>query len=93
MIDRLMRGMDTYLFATQSFHGTLVSAEDGIRSSCLLTNVRPSMYHPIANYPHHDCDSPFKRLHGFTYHDCWLQNMLIATSRQEMYRFQHKQLG
>ncbi len=32
MIDRLMRGMDTYLFAHQGFHGTLVSAEYGIRA-------------------------------------------------------------
>jgi hypothetical protein len=93
MIDRLMRGMDKYLFAKQYFHGTLVSAEYGIRSYCLLTNFRPSIYNPIADYPSHDCDSPFKRLNGFTYHDCWLQNMLIATSRQEIYRFQHKQLG
>ena len=42
MIDRLMNGMDRYLFAKQYFHGTLVSAEYGIRSYCLLTNFRPS---------------------------------------------------
>ncbi len=93
MIDRLMRGMDTYLFARQDFHGTLVSAEYGIRSYCVLTNFRPSMYNPIANDKRRDCDSPFTRLNGFTYHESWLQNMLIATSRQEIYRFQHKQLG
>ncbi len=93
MIDRLMRGMDKYLFAHQDFHGTLVSAEYGIRSYCVLTNFRPSMYNPIAKCPSRDCDTPFKQLHGFTYHGSWLQNMLIATSRQEIYRFQHKQLG
>ena len=93
MIDRLMRGMNKYLFAQQDFHGSLVSAEYGIRSYCLLTNFRPSMYNPIAGYKSRDCDSPFKQLNGFTYHDCWLQNMLIATSGQEIYRFQHKKLG
>jgi len=93
MIDRLMNGMDRYLFAKQYFHGTLVSAEDGIRAYCLLANFRPSTYNPIARYRSRDCDSPFKQLNGLTYHDCWLQNMLIATSRQEKYRFQHKQLG
>jgi hypothetical protein len=93
MVDRLMRGMDKYLFAKQYFHGTLVSAEYGIRSYCLLTNFRPSMYNPIAEgYVIRDVESPFTRLNGFTYHECWLQNMLIATSRQEIYRFQQKQL-
>ncbi len=43
MIDRFMRGMERYLFAHQSFHGTLVSAEYGIRAYCLLTNFRPSL--------------------------------------------------
>jgi hypothetical protein len=43
MVDRLMRGMDKYLFAKQDFHGTLVSAEYRTRSYCLLTNFRPYM--------------------------------------------------
>jgi len=93
MIDRLMRGMDKYLAAHQDFHGTLVSAEYGIRSYCLLTNFRPSLYNPIAGYTSRELRSPVKALNGFTYHGDWLQNMLIATSRQEVYRFQHKKLG
>ena len=92
-IDRLMRGMDKYLFAHQDVQGTLISAEYGIRSSCLLSNVRPSRYHPIAGVKSRDTRSPFAQLNGLTYHECWLQNMLIATSRHEMYRFQHKKLG
>ncbi len=92
MIDRLMRGMDKYLFAKQDFHGTLVSAEYGIRAYCQLSNFRPAMYNPVGGIKSHDTGSPFKQLNGFTYHGCWLQNMLIATSRQEIYRFQHKQL-
>lgn len=92
MIDRLMNGMDRYLFAKQYFHGTVVSAEYGIRSYCLLVNFRPSTYNPIAKSRSQDCDSPFKQLNEMTYHECWLQNMLIATSRQEKYRFQQKKL-
>jgi len=93
MIDRLMRGMDKYLFAHQGFHGTLVSAEYGIRSYCVLTNFRPSTYNPIVGDINRNCDSPFTRLNGFTYHTCWLQNMLIATSGQAIYQFQHKKVG
>jgi hypothetical protein len=94
MIDRVMKGMDRYLFAKQYFHGTLVSAEYGIRAYCVLSNFRPSTYNPVNGIPHHtETRSPFTELNGFSYHRCWLQNMLIATSRQEMYRFQHKQLG
>jgi len=92
MVDRLMRRMDKYLFAHQDFHGTLVSAEYGIRAYCLLTNFRPLMYNPSAGYANRDYTSPFKKLNGFTYHDCWLQNMLVATSGQAIYRFQHKKL-
>jgi hypothetical protein len=93
MIDRLMKGMDRYLFAKQYFHGTLISAEYGIRSYCLLSNFRPAISNPIAGYKSRDRGSPFEHMNGFTYHDCWLQNMLIATSRQAIYRFQHKQVG
>jgi hypothetical protein len=92
MIDRLMQGMDRYLFAKSYFHGTLVSAERGIRAYCLLTNFRPSAYNPIAHMRGRDTGSPFEQLNGFTYHDDWLHNLLIATSRQEIYRFQQKKL-
>lgn len=92
MIDRLMQGMDKCLFAKSSFHGTLASAERGIRAYCLLTNFRPTAYNPIAHLKFRDKDSPFERLNGFTYHESWLQNLLIATSRQKIYRFQQKKL-
>jgi hypothetical protein len=92
MIDRLMQGMDKYLFAKQHFHGTLTSAERGIRAYGLLTNFRPPVYNPIAGITGHDTGSPFEQLNGFTYHGNWLQNLLIATSRQEIYQFQQKKL-
>jgi hypothetical protein len=34
----------------------------------------------------------FERLNGFTCHENWLENLFIATSKQEVYRFQHKKL-
>jgi hypothetical protein len=93
MVDRLMRGMDKYLSAHQGFHGTLASAEYGLRSYCLLTNFRPSMYNPRDGEANRNCDSPFTHLNGFTYHTGWLQNMMIATSGQSMYRFRRKKVG
>lgn len=92
MIDRLMQGMDKYLFAKSFFHGTLPSAEQGIRAYCLLTNFRPTAYNPIAHMRGRDQDSPFEHLNGFVYHENWLHNLLIATSRQEIYQFQQKKL-
>jgi hypothetical protein len=92
MIDRLMQGLDKYLFAKSYFHGTLASAERSIRAYCLLTNFRPTTYNPIAHLKGRDQDAPFERLNGFTYHNNWLHNLLIATSRQEIYRFQQKKL-
>ncbi len=58
----------------------------------LWSNFRPYAYNPIAGYKERNTRSPFEQLNGFTYHDCWLQNMLVATSKQEIYRFQHKKL-
>ncbi len=88
MADRLMQGLDKYLFAKQYFHGTLASAYDNVRSYCLLTNCRP--YNPLTVKVLQGSESPFERLNGFTYHDNWLQNLLIATSQQPIYHFQHK---
>ncbi|GAK52959.1 hypothetical protein U14_04218 [Candidatus Moduliflexus flocculans] len=92
MIDRLMQGMEKYLFAKSYFHGTLISAERGIRAYCLLTNFRPPAYNPIAHMTCRDKLSPFEQLNGFSYHENWLHNLLIATSCQEIYRFQQKKL-
>jgi hypothetical protein len=90
MVDRLMRKIDKYLFAKQYFHGTLSSAQLGIRATCLIFNFRP--YNPVTEKSTKKINSAFARLNGFTYHDCWLQNLLIATSIQEIYRFQQKKL-
>lgn len=88
MVDRLMQGLDKYLFAKQYFHGTLASAEQGVRAYCLLTNFRP--YNPTTVKALQGIHCPFERVNGFTYHENWLHNLLIATSGQSISRFQHK---
>ena len=88
MVDRLMHGLEKYLSAKQYFQGTLAAASDRVRAYCLLTNFRP--YNPKTISILHDIETPFERLNGFTYHDSWLQNLLISTSTQPIYRFQHK---
>ncbi len=83
-----MQGLDKYVFAKQHFHGTLASAEQGVRAYCLLTNFRP--YNPTTVTALQGIQSPFERVNGFTYHENWLHNLLIATSGQSISRFQHK---
>ena len=90
MIDRLLDTMDRWLFAKKWFHGKITSAEKGVRAFCLIHNFRPSC--PTTVKKHYGQASPFERLNGFTYHHCWLQNMLIATSKQDIYIFQQKKL-
>lgn len=93
MLDRLMQGMDKYLLAKQYFHGTLIAAEYGLRAYCLVSNFRPMTYNPSGGMIEQDLRTPFRQLNGTAYHGDWLQNMLIATSGQEIYRFQHKKVG
>jgi len=75
MIDRLMQRMDRYLFNTQYFHGSIESAERGIRAWALIHNFAPSNPKTIQKY--NGLQSPAERLNGFRYHDNWLQNLLI----------------
>ena len=78
MIDRLMQKMDRYLFNTQYFHGSIESAERGIRAWALIQNFAPSNPRTIQKYD--GLQSPAERLNGFRYHDNWLQNLLISGS-------------
>lgn len=88
MVDRLMQGMDRYLFVSKYFHGTLESAEYGIRAYCLMANFRP--YNPATVKELNGVASAFERINGFCYHENWLHNLMISTSIQPIYRFQHK---
>ncbi len=79
MLDRLMRKMDRHLFNTQYFHGSLFSAELGIRGWALIQNFAPS--NPITQKKYNDgFQSPAERLNKFRYNDNWLQNLLISAS-------------
>ena len=78
MIDRLMQRMDRHLFATQYFHGTLDSAELGIRAWALIHNFAP--FNPWTIKLNGGMQCQAERLNGFRYHENWLQNLLISTS-------------
>lgn len=90
MIDRLLNRLDRRLFAAKYFHGKLSSAEKTLRAFCLVCNFFP--YAPETVKKYNETTSAFERLNGFSYHDCWLQNLLIASSKQDIYIFQQKTL-
>jgi hypothetical protein len=77
-LDRLMNHQDRYLYAMQYFHGTLESARLQMRAMALLWNFHPYGQRTRSTHPHRI--SPFGDLNGFTYHDNWLHNLLIAGS-------------
>ena len=78
MVDRLMRWMDQYLFSTQYFHGSLRSAEQGIRAWALLRNFQPHAC-SIEN-GNKEVVCAFKKLNGFMYRKNWLENLIASTS-------------
>ena len=88
-VDRLMDHMDRRLYAMRYFHGTTVSASLTARSSALLWNFHPygRRARPRAAWT----SSPFSELNGFSYHENWLHNLLIASSMGG--RRRHTQVG
>jgi hypothetical protein len=81
MLDRLMQCMDRHLFSTQYFHGSLGTAELNIRGWALICNFSPS--NPMTTKKYHGEKSPADRLNGFSYHENWLQNLLVSASLRE----------
>jgi hypothetical protein len=63
------------------------TAEKSVTAFCIAHNFRP--YAP-ATVKKQNMRSPFEKLNGFQYHDNWLQNMLIATSRNGYRKNQQK---
>ena len=78
MVDRLMRWLDRYAFNMQYFHGTLASAEQGIRAWAILRNYQPYCSRTVGSTTELVCAAT--ELNGFRYCDNWLENLLIATS-------------
>jgi hypothetical protein len=81
MLDRLMQRMDRHLFSTQYFHGSATTAELNIRGWALIYNFTPS--NPMTIKKYQGKKSPANRLNGFSYHENWLENLLIAASLKD----------
>jgi len=79
MLDRLMQRMNRHLYNTQYFHGSLNSAELGIRAWSLIINFAPSNPYTIKKHGN-KYKSPAERLNQFSYHENWLENLLISAS-------------
>ncbi len=78
LVDRLMNHQDRLLYTMQYFHGDKNSARLYLRSMALIWN-----FHPYGTRTRSQCStriSPFSDLNGFSYHDNWLHNLLIASS-------------
>ena len=77
-VDRLINIPDRLLYQMQYFHGTQKSVNLALRAMALLWN-----FHPYCQKIQADClstRSPFTDLNGFSYHNHWLRNLLIASS-------------
>ncbi len=78
MLDRLMNHQDRLLYNMQYFHGNRESAQRYLRSMALIWNFHTigarTRLKDLSRY------SPFTDLNGWSYHDNWLHNLLIASS-------------
>ena len=78
LVDRLMNHQDRLLYTMQYFHGNKESARLYLRSMALIWNFHP--YGARTRSKYSTRISPFSDLNGFSYHDNWLHNLLIASS-------------
>lgn len=87
MLERHMQPLTRCLYMARDFHGHRNTAHLLVRGWALLHNFLP--YCPRArarsDSPY---ASPFHKLNGKQYMQCWLQNLLVATSCQ--YQFFHQ---
>lgn len=84
MLDRLMQRMDRHIFASQYFHGTTQAANLAMRGWALIFNFAPMNPYTVKNTP--GLESPAARINQKTYHDDWLQNLLVSTSLVKRYK-------
>ena len=78
MLDRLMRRQNGYFDRGQHFHGDMVSSNLRSRSWAILHNYWP--WGPESVSVNDGARCPAERLNGKRYSDCWLTNLLVATS-------------
>ncbi len=87
MLERHMQPMTRCLYMARDFHGHRNTAHLLVRGWALLHNFLP--YCPRAQARSHSPHvSPFHQLNHKLYRDCWLENLLVATSCQ--YEFFHQ---
>lgn len=80
MVDRLMSYQDRLLTAQRYFHGPIHTARLVVRAQALLWNFHP--YSTRARQKDFTRVTPFEDINGFSYHQSWLQNLLVAASIQ-----------
>jgi hypothetical protein len=77
-VDRLINIQDRLLYQMQYFHGTQKSVNQALRAMAILWNFHPYCQkiqaHSLFTL------SSFRALNGFSYHNHWLRNLLIASS-------------
>jgi len=78
MLDRLMRSQNKYFDRGQHFHGSLKSANLRSRAWAILHNYWP--WSPASVAANGGASCPAERLNGKRYSDCWLTNLLVATT-------------
>ena len=78
MVDRLMSYQNRLFFNQRYFHGTIKSTRLMVRAQALIWNFHP--YSPRNRRRHPSRVSPFQDINGFSYHENWLQNLLVAAS-------------
>jgi len=89
MLERHMQPLARCLYNGREFHGHRVSAHLLMRSWALLHNFQP--YCPRTRLRSGSpFASPFHKLNGTRYRDCWLENLLVASSGQVQYYHQFR---
>jgi len=78
MLDRQMRGMNRYFEQGQHLHGSPGACRLHCRAWALLGNFTP--WHPVTARENEGWRCPAERLNRHTYHDSWLQNLMISAS-------------
>jgi hypothetical protein len=77
-LDRLMRRQNAYFDRGQHFHGSMEAANRRSRAWAILHKYW--QWSPEAVEANAGAMCPAERLNGMRYCDCWLTNLLVATS-------------
>lgn len=78
MLDRVMRSMNRYFFDGQHLHGSLETSTRHCRAWALIYNFAP--WSPETTKANDGWQSPAERLNKKSYHQSWLQNLLVSAS-------------